>query len=204
MNRTPAKCPQCRTRFTPEERGLRIHSDCVDAWYTAHREKQTKKAEAKRKKDAAADKRVTKQKLDGMKTVPMLIKEADRAFQAWVKERDRQAGYDCISSGRPLEWGTLKTNAGHFRSKGAASALRYHPDNCHAQSQHDNLYKSGNISAYRVRLIERIGLERVEALECMNAVHQWTREELLGIKAAYVQKLKELRKSGSCQQHPAP
>jgi hypothetical protein len=203
MNRAPAKCQFCKVRFTPEERGKRLHDQCTDSWIQAFREKQEKKAQAARAKKASAERKDTRQKLDGMKTIPMLIKEADRAFQAWVKERDRQAGYDCISSGRPLEWGTLKTNAGHFRSKGAASALRYHPDNCHAQSQHDNLYKSGNISAYRVRLIERIGLERVEALECMNAVHQWEKDELIGIKATYVAKLK-LLKSGSCQEQPAP
>jgi len=193
MNRTPARCPQCRARFTPEERGLRIHPECVDAWYTAHRERQAKKAEAKRKKDAAADKRVTKQKLEGMKTIPMLIKEADKAFQAFIRERDMQAGYACISSGRPLDWTGGKTHAGHWRSKGAASALRYHEDNCHGQSAHDNLYKSGSAVSYRVGLIARIGLERVEALECMNAVHQWTRDELLGIKAIYVQKLKQMK-----------
>lgn len=192
MTRTPARCAHCRIRFTPEERGNRLHAQCIDAWIAEHRQKQFKKAEAKRKKEAAEDRRATKKKLEGMKTIPMLIKEADRAFQAWVKRRDQLAGYDCISSGKPLQWGTLLVNAGHFRSKGAASALRYHPDNCHAQSQHDNLYKSGNISEYRVRLIERIGLERVEALESMNAVHQWSRDELIAIKATYAQKLKDL------------
>ena len=202
--RTPAKCQLCKVRFTPEERGRRLHDACTDEWIAAFREKQEKKAQAARVKKASAERKEDRKKLDGMKTIPTLIKEADRAFQAWVKERDRQAGYDCISSGRPLQWGTLLVNAGHFRSKGAASALRYHPDNCHAQSQHDNLYKSGNISAYRVRLIERIGIERVEALECMNAVHHWTREELLAIKATYVQKLKDLRKSASCQEQHAP
>lgn len=193
MNRTPAKCPQCRLRFTPEERGIRIHPACVDAWYEAHRQKQAKKAEAKRKKDVAQDKRETKAKLRAMASIPDLIKEADEAFQKWVKARDQAAGYPCISSGRPLQWGTVYTHAGHFRTKGAASALRYHPDNCHAQSSHDNKWKSGNVSEYRIRLIERIGLERVEALEAMNATVKWTREGLIETKALYVQKLKELK-----------
>lgn len=204
MNRTPAKCPQCRVRFTPEERGLRIHPDCVDAWYTAHREKQAKKAEAKRKKDAAADKRVTKQKLDGMKTIPMLIKEAQVAFNAFIRTRD--AAKPCICCDRPLGEGDVggAYDCGHYRSTGSASHLRFDEFNAHGQRKFCNRWGAGRAVDYRLGLLRRIGVAEVDRLEASNEAHKWQREELIAIKATYAQKLKELRKSGSCQEHPAP
>ncbi len=43
-------------------------------------------------------------------------------------------------------------------------------------------------------MIQRIGLDRVEALECNNTQHKWTREELIEITQAYRKKLKEILK----------
>ena len=84
-------------------------------------------------------------------------------------------------------------DAGHYRSVGAASHLRFNEDNCHAQSKHGNQYKSGNAVDYRINLINRIGLDRVEALECDNKPRKWTREELIEIKARYRAKARELK-----------
>lgn len=204
MNRTPAKCPQCRSRFTPEERGIRIHPACVDAWYEAHRQKQAKKAEAKRKKDVAADRKQTRAKLDGMKTIPMLIKEAQVAFNAFIRARD--AAKPCICCDRPLGEGDVggAYDCGHYRSTGSASHLRFDESNAHGQRKFCNRWGAGRAVDYRLGLLRRIGVAEVDRLESSNQAHKWQREELMGIKATYVQKLKELRKSAPCQEHPAP
>lgn len=140
------------------------------------------------------DRKVIRLKLESMKTIPQLIKEADQVFMACIRERDRLLGYACISSGLPLDWSGNNVDAGHYRSRGAATHLRYNEDNCHAQSKHDNRYLAGNIVNYRANLIERIGIERVEALESNNEPKKWTREELKAIKATYKAKLKEFKK----------
>lgn len=129
-----------------------------------------------------------------LQTIPELIKEADKAFSAYIRLRDRLAGHACISSGRPLDWSGNKVDAGHYRSRGAASHLRYHEDNCHAQTKLDNQWKAGNVVEYRIRLIQRIGVERVEALEQDNEPCKWTREKLLDVIATYKAKKKELEK----------
>ena len=85
-------------------------------------------------------------------------------------------------------------DAGHYRSRGAASHLRYHPDNCHAQSKYENRHRAGNAVEYRVGLIARIGLAAVEALEADNRVHHWTHDELRAIRDEYRAKLKQLTK----------
>lgn len=150
-------------------------------------------ASKKVKADKTAEKQKDKERKEKLKGVPDLIKEADKAFQAYIRERDKQAGHPCISSGKPLDWSGNQVDAGHYRSKGAASHLRYNENNCHAQSKIDNQWKAGNIVEYRIRLIERVGLEVVEALESDNQTHKWQRDELINIKRYYVNKLKQLK-----------
>ena len=130
-----------------------------------------------------------------MKGIPELIREADIAFCAYIRARDRLAGHPCISSGLPLDWSGNNVDAGHYRSRGAASHLRYDERNCHAQSKHENRYKGGNIVEYRKRLIERVGLADVEDLEADNETHKWTREELIEKKKYFIAKRKELEKN---------
>ena len=134
-----------------------------------------------------------KKRKEALKRIPDYIKEADQAFAAYTRKRDQLAGHLCISSGRPLDWHSAnQVDAGHYRSRGAASHLRYHQDNCHAQSKNDNRYKAGNVVEYRIRLIQRIGIERVEALEADNLTHKWTRDELIAIRDEYRAKLKQI------------
>jgi len=55
------------------------------------------------------------------------------------------------------------------------------------------VYKSGAQSAYRPRLIEKIGLQAVEELEADNTVQKWTIDDLRQIKEKYRQKLRDLK-----------
>ncbi len=148
---------------------------------------------AKGKREAERAKLNAKKEAD--RTIPELIALSDKAFAGYIRLRDRIAGHPCISSGKPLDWTGNKVDAGHYRSRGAASHLRYNEDNCHAQSKRDNLWKSGNVVEYRIRLVARIGLERVESLEGDNRVHHWTKDELRAIAALYRTKRKELEKA---------
>lgn len=127
-----------------------------------------------------------------LKRIPDLIKEAQFAFNAFVRARD--SGKPCICCGMPIGTGEVggSFDCGHYRSTGSASHLRFHEDNAHAQRKVCNRYGAGRAVDYRLGLIQRIGLERVEALESNNEVHKWTAEELIAIKAKYKLKLKEL------------
>jgi hypothetical protein len=146
------------------------------------------KAEADRKaaKDAADDRRKTRAQLEALKTVPQLKKEAQAAFNAWVRSRD--AGLPCISCGAPppdLSGLHAGRDCGHYRSTGAADHLRYSPDNAAGQCVSCNQHKAGNVVMYRLGLIARIGLARVEALENDNTPVKWTREGLREIRDRY-------------------
>ena len=174
------RCPHCRAKLdTP---GQRIHPDCIDAYAEAEGAKAERKRQKQIRAAAKVERAETRRRKEAIKTIPQLTREAQLAFNAYIRARDQAAGHDCISSGRPLDWSGNAVDAGHYRSTGAAPHLRFNEDNCHAQSKHDNQFLAGNAIDYRIRLISRIGLERVEALEADNEIRKWTREELIAIR----------------------
>ena len=185
------RCPHCKGKL---ETGQRIHLGCIEPYAEAQAAK-AQRAQAKAERMAATvEKAEIRKRKEALKTRSDYLKEAQQAFNAFIRERDRQAGHPCISSGRPLDWSGNRVDAGHYRSTGAAPHLRFHEDNCHAQSKHDNQYLAGNAVDYRIRLVERIGLARVEALEADTSSPKWTAGELREIRDTYRQKLKSLKK----------
>lgn len=154
------------------------------------REKQAKEAKVKAKAERA-DIRARKEKL---KTKGDYLREAQQAFNLFIRLRDRLAGHPCISSGKPLDWSGNQTDAGHYRSVGSAPHLRFDERNCHAQGKADNRFLSGNAVDYRVGLIARIGLSEVEALEADQSVKKYTVDDLKEIRDRYRAKARELKK----------
>ena len=68
----------------------------------------------------------------------------------------------------------------------------------HAQLKQCNRYASGNVAGYRGWLIERIGLETVEALEADQASRDYSIADLQEIKKTYAARARELRKAQEC------
>jgi hypothetical protein len=176
------KCTVCTETFRPQRMGQRVCSpSCAAVQGAKDRQKQERKE--------------TRERKQALKTRSDWLKEAQIVFNQFVRLRDQLAGHACISSGRPLDWSGNAVDAGHFRSVGSAPHLRFNEDNCHAQSKHDNQYKSGNAIDYRIGLIARIGLARVEALEADQTPRHYTIEDLKRIKAEYRAKLRALKET---------
>lgn len=191
----PKKCkaPGCGKPFKPTMTTQKVCSiSCAKAMAKDPKlQKIAAKAITKQKRQDLQERR------EKLKTKGEHLREAQAAFNAYIRERDRLAGYACISSGRPLDWNGNAVDAGHYRSTGAAPHLRFDENNCHAQSKHDNRYLSGNVAEYRLGLIQRIGLAAVEALEADQTPRRYTIEDLQAIKALYRQKLKDLRRAAA-------
>ena len=177
-------CKQCKSRFVPA-RPLQVVCGPMCGIERAKKARLT------------TEKKQDRVKRESLKTIPQLIAEAQKEFNAYIRLRDQLAGHPCISSGRPLDWSGNGVDAGHYRSTGAASHLRFDEDNCHAQSKHDNQYLSGNAVDYRLNLIKRIGLARVERLEASNEPIKWGRDTLRQIKTIYRAKFRALKKEHS-------
>lgn len=186
-----AKQPKCRVCKQPFTRFRPMQSICQDTQCIIT---TVERAKAKRER---LDRAETKQKLSDMASKPELTKLAQKAFNDYIRARDY--GKPCISSGKPIPWGKTKStggvcDAGHYLSTSARPNLRFNEDNCHAQSKYDNNYLAGNAVNYRINLIKRIGLERVEALESDHELKHYTKDELREIAAIYKAKLKALTK----------
>ena len=130
-----------------------------------------------------------------LKTRADHIADAQRAFNAFIRERDKDQ--PCICCGRTgHKVHGLRSHGwdcGHFRSVGSAPHMRFMEDNAHRQLVYCNRDRAGNGSDYRIGLIARIGLARVEALEADQTPRKWSIEELQEIKAHYRAKLKHLK-----------
>lgn len=125
-----------------------------------------------------------------IKTRSEWVQEAETAARFYVRMRDAKAEQPCISCGRHefMLGGDPRGglwDAGHYLGKGAHPELRMNTDNIHRQCKQCNRDKSGNPAAYRVNLIQRIGLDKVEWLEGPHEPAKWTIEELKEIKAKY-------------------
>lgn len=148
-------------------------------------EHQKNKRIAKKQKDERAELKKRKEKL---KTKSDYAGEAQAAFNAYIRERDK--GQLCISCQKPPK----KKNAGHYRSVGACPELRFEELNVHLQCEHCNTYLSSNAIEYRINLVKKIGLEYVEWLEGPHPPKKYTIEDLKQIKKEYKRKLRELIK----------
>ncbi len=183
----PRKCSQCPREFYPRSS---LHDVCSQRC-----------AMRKIKAKDAAEKAELKARKAALLRIPDLIALAQKDFNAYIRERDKDQ--PCICCGKPL--GAVGAGAstgglfdcGHYRSVGSAPQLRFDERNAHGQKKACNRYGAGRAVDYRIGLIGRIGLAAVEALEADNAVHKWTREELIAIRATYKTKLAQLKKEQS-------
>lgn len=173
------KCHVCRTVYERKRLTQKVCGDIGCAIEFSRREAERKIKKAQRK--------ALREGRDRLKSLSDWAAEAQLAFNAFIRARDR--GNPCISCGRATG---CKMNAGHYLSRGARPELRFNEDNCHLQCEHCNSYLSGNVKAYRERLILKIGIERVEWLEGPHEPAKYTKDDLLAIKAMYKAKLKEL------------
>ena len=184
-------CRVCRNLFQPVRCLQQTCSfDCEVKLGLIHAERSKAKREKAERIAEIASTKILRLKL---KTKSEWMREAQTAFNQFIRLRDQLAGHPCISSGQPLDWSGNNVDAGHYRSRGSAPHLRFDERNCHAQSKKDNRYLSGNAVDYRIGLIARIGLEAVESLEADQTPKKYTIAELKAIKAHYVAKLKEMK-----------
>lgn len=180
----PKKCKCCPEKFIPRTTTQTVCSPkCalqLAKQLSSRKQKQQEKAER-----AAWNKR----KAD-VKPLKHWEDATQRVVNDYIRERDRDL--PCISCGT---WVTVQWEAGHFRSRGAASHLRYNEDNIHKQCHRCNAELSSNAIPYRAALVVKIGSERVEALENNNTPHRYTREELKSIRMHYRALMRELIKT---------
>ena len=191
----PKKCsvPQCRASFVPRESFQTWCSpDCA---VVIARGKQEKK----RKSLALVERREIKVRKEKLKSRADHLREAQAAVNEYVRLRD--AHLPCISCDSTPNDNDLMTgsrwDAGHYRSVGACPELRFEPLNIHRQCVRCNRNLSGNAVEYRIRLLHRIGIDKVEWLEGPHSARKYTVDEIKAIKADYRAKTREMKRAAA-------
>lgn len=179
---TPAKlrrkrCKQCKMMYQPKLQNQLVCSLACSIPYG--REMKLKARE-----------RAHRARKRALKTKAQWAKDAQTAFNAFIRTRDQIANLPCVSCGRHHngQW-----HAGHYRPVGGqGAALRYNELNCWRQCAPCNNHKSGALTDYRIELIKRIGIDLVEWLEKDHPPANWTIDELQALKKYYQNAKKEL------------
>lgn len=175
-----SKCQVCRAEYKKWRISQKVCGsvECAEEFAKRQREKSERRELMARKQ--------------AIKSRSEWLKEAQVAVNAYIRERDRHE--PCISCGR---WHQGQWHAGHYRTVKAAPELRFNELNIHKQCAPCNGPMSGNIVEYRIRLIQKIGLAKVEWLEGKHEPAKYTIEDAKRIKSEYKAKLKELQQEKS-------
>lgn len=196
------KCKYCQ-EFKEESIRLPVGRFCcyehATKWATEKREREfMRKLNKETKEKEKADRAKHKAKKESLKSLNDYASEAQAAVNSYIRVRDHNK--PCISCGcnSVSVFGGYRGaggwDAGHYRSRGAANHLRFNLLNIHKQCVKCNRDRSGNVVDYRIRLIKRIGLENVEAIESNNKPRKFTKQHLQRIKKIFNRRARWYRK----------
>ena len=185
----PKRCQNddCGQEFVP--RFSSMQKVCSPACALATKDKYQAPA---RKAIADRQRREVKARKEKLKSRADHLKETQQAFNEYIRLRD--ADKPCISCDRHHQG---KYDAGHYRSVGACPELRFDEDNVHKQCSPCNTQLSGNILEYRIRLIQRIGADRVARLEGKHEPLKLSVEQIKALKAHFRAKVRELKRGAA-------
>lgn len=180
------KCRICKAKFEPYNS---LQQVCSPACALQKAQKDLQKDAERKAKEQRKWIREQKAKI---KSRGDHLKEAQQAFNAYIRERDRHR--PCISCGT---YTAGQFHAGHYRTTKAAPELRFEELNCHKQCAQCNNFDSGNIVEYRINLVQRLGQEAVEWLEGPHEAKHYTTDDLKEIKRKYRAMKRELERKAA-------
>ena len=188
LPKKPRCCRICKEMFQPRKALQNVCSfECEVKLGIIMAERSKKRREQAERVAEVASRKIIRMKLEKLKPLSWYADKAQRAVNAYIRARD--AGQPCISCGRHHAG---KWNAGHYISRGASPALRYHHDNIWLQCEPCNTNKSGNQIEYRKNLLLKIGQARLDWLEGPHELPRWRKEDYLRIEAEHKQLFKDL------------
>ena len=167
----PKKCRYCKEYFTPFNslQPFCFKTECIQEHNKVTREKKARKV---KKEFKESDKST-------------LLKLAQTVINKYIRLRDLNK--PCISCEHT---GERQIHAGHYRPMGNNQQLRFYTLNIFAQCSICNNYLSGNLANYRINLIKKLGLEKVELIEANQERGNYTVEYLQRLIKVFRKKIK--------------
>lgn len=192
----PKTCPICDTEYLPRSSLQKVcHNYKCAIAFNKKRDEEIAMREKRKQERLQRDE--LKERRERLKGVSEWQKEAQAAFNRYIRWRDYDK--DCVSCGGILQHsGNYMTgsavDASHYRSRGAASHLKFNVFNVHSACTRCNRQLSGNAVEYRIRLIKRIGIEQVERLEADSTPRKFDIAYLQRVKAIFTRRAKHYEK----------
>jgi hypothetical protein len=118
----------------------------------------------------------------------ILKRKAIQVFNEYIRKRDKDL--PCVSCDCIVKEGMA--HASHFKPANTYSYLRFDEANVHKSCSKCNVFLSGNLDAYRIRIVERIGQEELDRLDLPNKIKAWSIDELKDIIQYYKAKIKAI------------
>lgn len=165
------KCRYCKEYFTPFNslQPFCFKTECIQEHNKVIREKKARKV---KKEFKESDKST-------------LLKLAQTVVNKYIRLRDLNK--PCISC---QHIGERQIHAGHYRPMGNNQQLRFYTLNIFAQCSICNNYLSGNLANYRINLIKKLGLRKVELIEANQERGNYTVEYLQRLIKVFRKKIK--------------
>lgn len=191
MKQKKRKCQMkqegCEVTYTPFNSLQKCcyNPKCVMA---NHRKQEDKK----QLREAKRERQELKKAKERVKTRGEWLKEAQAAFNKFIRLRDSEE--PCISCGR---FHKGQYHAGHYLTVGAHPELRFEELNNNKQCAPCNNHLSGNLVNYRINLIKKIGLDKVEWLEGPHDPKHYTIDDIKEIKDKYNKLARELERKAN-------
>lgn len=187
------KCPICTTEYIPRSSLQKVCHNYKCAM-EFNRQVDERNAAREIRKQERLQRDDLRQRRERLKGKSEWNREAQAAVNKFIFWRDY--GDPCIACGKPLNYGVRggAVDASHYRSRGAAPWLRFNVFNNNAGCVHCNRDLSGNLIPYRINLIEKFGLHRVERIEHDNTVRKFDIEYLKRVKSIFTRRARHYEK----------
>lgn len=165
------KCNYCKDKFSPFNSFQKFcfKDECIKAHNSTERSKKQRKAVKEHK---SSDKSIQ-------------LKLAQTIVNKYVRLRDQNK--PCISCGHKEG---RQFHAGHYESAGGNQQQRFYTLNIHKQCSICNNFKSGNLIPYRLFMIKKYGIEKVESIESDHSTKKYTVEYLHRMIRVFRKKIK--------------
>lgn len=186
------KCCECRQKFQPFKSFDKVcgNIECKVSFGVKAAAKSKAKREAEMRRKAISEKKADKEKLARLKP-GYLEGKAQDAINEYVRVRD----YDkpCISCGKSA-YSCTKWDAGHLKTRGANSFLRYHLWNINKQCVSCNQHNSGMVAEHERGIVARYGQARLDFLLTAPRLRRYSDEYLIRLAEIFRKKTRILKK----------
>ena len=185
------KCPECSEKYQPTRQLQPCceKMECKASYAIRHVEATRKRRRMQEMNVQRADRKVIKAKLAKL-TPNYLEGKAQDAINGYIRVRDYEQG--CISCDKGPHWHG-QWQAGHLKTRGSNSFLRYSLHNINKQCSQCNKH-GGNVAEHERGIVDRYGESRLDYLLSAPKSRRYDADYLIRLAKIFRKRTRILKK----------